>query len=391
MDETEETKPLITAQMTVGLVRQTHEKVTAQLFDDQLVFSAPGFSRTLRLGTLLAVRAADYSITVSTGQGDIVLSMIGYLYEDFAHKLIRAFNEVIYKQLLMKEAAHFEAPGQYIPPSGETASAVFRICETALVILPETHMLVRVPFCMIADVLVEPYRFTVTDRLGRVYVLQKLGRLTDPFLREYNKRVSELRKQTRDKLSEIAPTDDNLADLLMEGMIVPMADVRAMSPAFADALHRRLEASEISQEYAYLQALSDGGMAVGVKRGLMGELTGETIHTLTPVFDRNAVILESLGEGAAATYVFRMSTDGQAPRSGWRQWLLAFNDSMLAVNYRREPIYLTEEALGAEKYENYRGALQRSEGLKALRALFVGRAAHTGFETWKKTIESYLV
>jgi hypothetical protein len=382
---------LITAQMTVGLARQTYEKVTAQLFDDQLIFSAPGFSSTLRLGSLFAVHAEEYRVTVSTEQGDIVLSMIGYLYEDFAHKLIRAFNEVIFKQLLMKEASHFEAPGQYISPSGETGAAVFRICETALVILPETHMLVRVPFCMIADTCVEPYRFQVTDRLGRVYVLQKLGRLTDPFLREYNKRLAELRKQTREKLSEIAPADDSLANLLMEGMIVPIADVRAMSPAFADALHHRLEASAISQEYAYLESLSDGGMAVGIKRGLMGELTGETIHTLTPVFDRNAVILESLGEGAAATYVFRMSTGGQAMRSGWRQWLLAFNDSMLAVNYRREPIYLSEEALKAEKYENYRGALLRSEGLKALRALFVGRAAHTGFESWKKAIESYLV
>jgi hypothetical protein len=391
MDETEEIKPLITAQMTVSLARQTHEKVTVQLFDDQLVFCKPDFSRTLRLGSLLAVHAADYSVTVSTGQGDIVLSMIGYLYEDFSHKFIRAFNEVIYKQLLMKEAAHFEALGQYISPSGETVQAVFRICETALVILPETHMLVRVPFCMIADVLVEPYRFTVTDRLGRVFVLQKLGRLTDPFLREYNKRISELRKQTRDKLSEIAPVDDALADLLMEGMIVPLADVSAMSPSFADALQSRLEASEIAPEFAYLQSLSDGGMAVGIKRGLMGELTGETIHTLTPVFEKNAVILESLGEGAAATYVFRMSADGSALCSDWRQWLLAFNDSMLAVNYRREPIYLSEEALKADKYENYRGALQRSEGLKTLRMLFAGRAAHTGFESWEKTIESFLV
>jgi hypothetical protein len=182
-----------------------------------------------------------------------------------------------------------------------------------------------------------------------------------------------------------------LASLLMEGMIVPLADVRRVSPAFADALQSRLAGSEIGQEYAYLRSLSTGDMAVGVKRGLKGELTGETIHTLTPVFAKNAVILESLGDSAAATYVFRMSRDGMVSPEGWRPWLLAFNDSMLAVNYRREPVYLSEEALMAEKYENYRGALHRSEGLVALRALFVGRAAHTGFEAWKKSIESYLI
>ena len=131
-------------------------------------------------------------------------------------------------------------------------------------------------------------------------------------------------------------------------------------------------------------------MAVGIKRGLKGELTGEVIHTLTPVFAKNAVILESLGEGAAATYVFRLGLEGSIPPESWRQWLLAFNDSMLAVNYRREPIYLSEEALKAEKYEDYRGALKRSEGLRKLRALLVGRAVHSGFESWKRTIESYL-
>ena len=388
MDEAE-LKPLITAALAYSQVQTAHEKVTAQLFDDRLVFGTPGFSRTLRLGALLSVKAAAYQVTISTDGGDVVLSRIGHLYEDFAHKLIRAFNEVLFKQLLMSEMAHFEASGQYVSPTGETSPAVFRICETALAIMPETHMLVRVPYCMIARVKNEPYRFEVTDRLGRVFGLQKLGWQTDNFLREYDKRISALRAQTRGKLSEISPADDALADLLMEGMIVPEEDIRALAPVFADALHSRLSSSEIAHEYAYLRTLA-GDMAVGVKRGLMGELTGETIHTLTPVFEKNIVILESLGEGAAATYVFRMSVDGQTLRDSWRQWLLAFNDSMLAVNYRREPVYLSEEALKAEKYENYRGALHRSEGLRRLRALFMGRVSHNGFELWKKNIESYM-
>ncbi len=384
-----EPKPLFTAVLAFSQAQTVHEKVTAQLFKDRLVFKKPDFSRTVRLGALLAVKAADYRITVSTDREDLLLSKIGHLYEDFAHKLIRAFNEVIFKQLLMSEKTHFEAAGQYASPAGETSPAVFRICETALVIMPETHMLVRLPFCLIANVCNEPYCFTVTDKLGRVYALQKLGWQTENFVREYDKRISALRNQTCEKLCEIAPADDALAGLLMEGMIVPEEDVRTLSPSFADALYSRLQKSDIAQECAYLRTLS-GDMAVGIKRGLMGELTGETIHTLTPVFGKNIVILESLGEGAAATYVFRMSEDGQVSRDNWRQWLLAFNDSMLAVNYRREPIYLSDEALKTEKYENYRGALHRSEGLQRLRTLFVGRAAHSGFEGWEKTIESYM-
>ncbi len=387
MDEA--AKPLITSTLTFGQAHNIREKVTAQLYEDALVFNAPGFSQTLRLGALLGIRASDYRVFIDTGGAGIELSMLGHLYEDFAHKLIRAYNEVLFHQLLMSEKAHFEAPGQYMSPQGETAAAAFRICETALVILPHTHMLVRIPYCMIACVRIEPYRFEVTDKLGRVYVLQKLGRLTDTFLREYDARVSQLRRQTREKLSEIAPVDDALAALLMEGMLVPLSDIHALSPAFAEALHSRLAASEIAQEYAYLRTLSSN-MAVGVKRGLKGELTGEAIHTLTPVFEKNVMILESLGDAATATYVFRMGTDGKASLADWPDQLLRFNDSMLAVNYRREPIYMSEETLALEKYENYRGALHRSEGLRALRELFAGRAAHSGFDAWKKAIESYM-
>ncbi len=388
MDEAE-LKPLVSAVLAYRQAQITHEKITAQLFDDKLVFNSPCFTSTLRLGTLLAVSAAEYRIIIVTNHGDIELSMLGHLYEDFAHKLLWAFNEMVFKQLLMSEKAYFEASGQYTSSEGQTSAAVFRICETALVILPQTHMLVRVPYCMIAQMKRELYRFEVTDRRGRIFVLQKLGWKTENFLREYDKRIAELRKQTREKLSLIAPADDALAQLLMEGMIVPEQDVRALSSVFADGLHNRLLSSQITQEYSYIRILSED-MAIGIKRGLMGALTGEIIHTLTPVFEKNLVIMESLGEGAAATYLFRMSAKGQTSRDEWRQWLLSFNDSMLAVNYRREPIYLSEEALAAEKHEHYRGALHRSEGLRRLRELFVGRVSHSGFESWKEKLEAYL-
>lgn len=388
MEETE-VKPLISCMLTYEYNEHRHEKSAASLFADRLIISSPTFSSTLKLNRLLSVSAQNYKVYAQTDSGVIVFSMIGHLFEDFAFRFIRAYNEVIFNDSLMKERVHFEADGQYISSDNEISHAAFRICETALVVLPDTHGLVRIPFCMIAGTNITPYRFEIKDRLGRLFVLQKLGRSTDPFLNAFKTRVSELKKQTRELLSTISPVSDDLAELLMEGMVANLCDVRSLSPAFADALEEKLSSSDISQEYGYLKSVSSY-IAVGIKRGLMGELTGESILLLSPVFEKNVMFLESLGDAAAATYVFRISENGKMPIEKWGEFLTSFNYSMLSVNFRREPVYLSDDALKSEKYEQYAQALRRVPGLLQLRALFLGRVKHSGFESWKKAMDSYI-
>jgi len=375
----EETKkPLMIAKLTCECAGVRHEKVTAELYPDMIAFSGSGFSQTIKLNTLIAVEAADYRVTVRRKRGDLTLSMLGHLYEDFVRCFVRAFNEIVFRESLMGEKTHFEAKGQYTAPQGGTSEAVFRICETALVVLPQTHALLRIPFCLMARVSVEPYRLTITDKRGRRHVLQKLGFSTDDFLREFRRRETELLKQTKERLSGIAPVNDALASLMMEGLVVPIERIREASASFADALEAKL-LELMPKEYGYLKTVSDE-MAAGVKRGLMGSLTGESIILLARAGGK--AVMESLGEAAAATYVFDM---GAQP---WEDFLPAFNESMLAVNFRREPIYMSDEAL--EKNETYANAAARCPALAELRRRYIGRAAHSGFDAWRRSIESYI-
>ncbi len=378
MDE-EPRLPLITAKLKYECGGVQHEKLCARLFDDVLELSGPGFSRDIKLNTLAAVEAAGYQVCVRHKKGDITLSMLGHLYEDFVRHFVHAFNEIVFNESLMSEKSHFEAQGQYISPEGEAAPAVFRICETALVVLPQTHALVRIPFCLIAEVKNEPYRFTIVDKMGRCFVLQKLGFSTDNFLREFKAREAQLVKQTKEKLGGIAPVSDDLARVMMEGLVVSVESIRAVSAPFATALEAKLT-EQIPKEYSYLKSLS-GTLALGVKRGLMGSLTGESIIILAPAGRK--VIMESLGESAAATYVFDMG-DTQ-----WEAFLPAFNESMLAVNFRREPIYMSDETLSSDKHEPYRNAIMRCPPLATLRSQFLGRVAHSGFDAWKRALDRY--
>lgn len=379
-DAEEEIKPLITAKLTYECGGVQREKLNAQLFNDVLELSGAGFSRAIKLNTISAVEASSYKVFVRHSKGDITLSMLGHLYEDFVRHFVRTYNEIVFNESLMSEKSHFEAQGQYVSPAGEVAPAVFRICETALVILPQTHALVRIPFCLMAEVKNEPYRFTITDKMGRSYVLQKLGFSTDNFLREFKAREAELMKQTKEKLSGIAPVSDELAKLMMEGLVVSVKSIRAVSAPFADALEARF-IEQIPQEYGYLKSVF-GTLAVGIKRGLMGSLTGESIILLAPA--RSKAIMESLGESASATYVFDMGD------TGWEAFLPAFNESMLAVNFRREPIYMSDETLASDKHEPYRNAIVRCPSLRILRSQYLGRVTHSGFDAWKRSLDAYI-
>ena len=383
MDENTPANPLISVVLTFEDASRRIMKTSAKLFNETLEFEADGFSRTIRLGDVVSVLAEQYKITIAMQHETIVLSMIGHWYEDLAKQLIRACNEVFFEQLLMREKVHFEARGQYIAPAGVPEPALFRVLETALAVLPDAHALVRIPFCMVQSKAVEPYCFRITDKQGRVYTLQKLGRITDKFLSEYEQRYAALVKQTTDRLGEIAPVSESLAQLMMEGLVTPVKRIRALSPEFADALEKHIVNSQIAREYAYIKSVSSD-MAVGIKRGLMGQLTGESIILLAPSSCGKRIIMESLG-ASAATYVFN-----RAPNTSWDQFLPLFNESMLAVNFRREPIYLSDEALEAEKYETYRYAVLRCPALVRLRAQFAGRVKHSGFETWKNALGAYI-
>jgi hypothetical protein len=66
------------------------------------------------------------------------------------------------------------------------------------------------------------------------------------------------------------------------------------------------------------------------------------------------------------------------------------NHSMIDVNFRREPIFLSENQLDSTKYVQYRFAIARIPSLRMLRSLFIGRVIHSSPEQWKSNIASLL-
>jgi hypothetical protein len=63
---------------------------------------------------------------------------------------------------------------------------------------------------------------------------------------------------------------------------------------------------------------------------------------------------------------------------------------MLDINFRREPIYLSDERLEEAEYVGYKTALQKIPSLRLLRKLYTGRAVHSSFEQWKSDVMDLL-
>jgi hypothetical protein len=72
------------------------------------------------------------------------------------------------------------------------------------------------------------------------------------------------------------------------------------------------------------------------------------------------------------------------------QFLQLMNSCLSAVNFRREPIYLSETELKKVEHLNYLLAVRKIPALRYLRDHFVGRIIHSSFQQWSEDVADLL-
>jgi hypothetical protein len=163
----------------------------------------------------------------------------------------------------------------------------------------------------------------------------------------------------------------------------------------------------IKEEYDFLKAISQKEkICIGLKRGLLGDLTGEYIWFLVPIYSikqgepGNAVVMEAVNDegGGRATYLFRiMSRKDYSDQKNLDdlhkevdRFINTISRCMIDINFRREPIYLPDEKLDEPEYQRYRFSIQKLPALQTLRQLFIGRVIHSSTEQWQKDVMDLL-
>lgn len=420
--EGEAVKPVIEANLTyslrIGAVAPAEGEGKGQITKEQLLI-LPKFGAPLPfpLRGILSHDAKDYRITIALPDGQLALWGLGLCFEDFFRNLVGQRNQLILKDMLMEEKLNKPVARGAFAFSTKSGDAVragdceLRLYETALVIMPDRSDLIRIPYSDIESTVPENYRLTITTEYGEMATLSQLGRLFDPFVKGLSEASAELQKKVLETLRGLLPLADaaqlrSLVGLMKEGRAARRSAIEAVSPSAWARLEKELAAMGISREYEFLRGLTRSDQAwIGVKRGLMGDMTGQYVWFLIPIIGKdptapgNAIAMEaSSKEGAGkATYFFRIAGRKEHRAKSAEELgqeceglIKTINRALIEINFRREPIYLPEERLTEPAYQRYLFSIGRLPSLRALRGLFIGRIAHSTPEQWERGVVSLL-
>lgn len=376
-----------------------------------------GEAQSYPLREVVDLVAGDYCLRLATEDGsEIILSHLGRDYENFRREMAARRNALLLSDLLMEEPLVIGGLHGVCEYQNGAQRQVFdptevRLYQTALVIIPEIGTLRRVPFSDIAEITAPDFQLVVRTEYGDTFILSRLGRDLAPLKHHLDDLRHELMLKAQNLVKELLPsagttTVFQLAALMKEGRAVRRRELEALGATLWTELEQHLTDSEAAEEYAFLKTLGRAqDISIGFKRGLK-EGENDYLWFLVPIGSLdarrpgNAAVMEAVspdGE-SRATYAFRLVDRREYPLLKTEEALQAAvdgflrntNRALLAINFRREPIYLSREALLRPQYARYRYAVAALPELRALRRSFIGRIAHLSPEQWQADIMSLL-
>ena len=427
-NEEEKKKIVIQCSMSYALLDENEKEVaTAECegtIDEEYLTVFPRFGNILpfHLRQITTIEAENYRITLFLMSNEkLVLFNLGYYFEDFLRVLTDLRNEVIIKDMLMNETIKkpdIEMEFIYFDETGKEKQkdiGKLRLYETGLVIIPQKGEVFRVSYSDISNVSEENYSVKISTDFGEQLLFSKLGSEFDPFLKAFSDIYNELQTKVASLLSELYPGIDpvslrRIVSIMKEGKAAKREDIEHVNPRMWNVLEKKISDVGLNESYTFLKDLArQEKISIGFKRGLMGDLTGEYIWFLIPIYSvgekdyGNAVVMEAMettGEQSVgkATYFFKIVSRSDYPNftslekldEEADRFIKTINRCMIDINFRREPIYLPDERLEEPAYFKYKIATQRIPSLRLLRSLYIGRVTHTSPEQWKNDVMDLL-
>lgn len=377
-----------------------------------------GKTRYIPLRDILETRAAEYTVIIALSTSEkLTISQLGHDFENFQRELSQRIRDLTLTDLLMQEPlkmGELHAAYRYIDAAGaekQAGNCELRIYQTALIVVPELNIPMRLTFSEISAVINESYSVEIQTENSGKYIFTQLGRDLEPLTSVLGEQIRSMDLQVQALVKELMPGASmpairTLATLMKEGRAARRRDIEAVGPGLWAQLELQLTGTDGGDEYSFLKSIGQAqDICIGVKRGLKAD-EGNYLWFLVPVFDTdptkpgNAVIMEAISaEGESrATYVFRMVSRKDYPsfktigelQSQMADFIRTVNHALIAINFRREPIYLTDEMLVRPQYEKYRYSIARIPELRALRRLYIGRVMHSTQEQWRADIKDVL-
>jgi hypothetical protein len=360
----------------------------------------------------------DLELAFYTGRR-LRLTHFGPAFGRVCQELMAAWRDRTVQCLLLEdleEVKRFE--GTVARGDGKPVPSEIRIFKSNIAALPVAGETVQWRLADIDCVKFDERAYSITAQSGADrLVVTKLAKKTDAFLAALQETLAALRAQSAAVLRGVFPflTPDQLQRLVTampEGRSVSLASLTAIHPKLADALLARAVDPSLKPYFDALRARAvPGSLMAGFKftresdEPEPAEAAPEDMEApeseaqpddgedeRPPLFFwfffplRNAVAWEASTGGGRATYVFR-----PAPQESAGQAIERLTRGLALVNFRREPVYLSEEALERNaRFRRYAIGCRRLPELRALRASMACRAVHSSLETWTAQLDALL-
>ena len=189
--------------------------------------------------------------------------------------------------------------------------------------------------------------------------------------------------------------------LIRDGSAIGKTKVDQIDPSLWSKAENYFEQLSITKTYQHLKLnAQEKNIHMGMKQGLMGDLSGIYIWFLIPYYSDNKeeignlLFLEAAGDDhGKATYVFRLmdwefyerTKDLSVLHAIAEKSICNINYCLNIINFRREPIYIQSQR-NSPQYKKYRRAIEVLPTLQLLREYFVGRVIHSSDKQWMKDI-----
>jgi hypothetical protein len=421
-------------------------------FDERTATLVPtdGPPLAFDLGDIDRLEAGEWSVRLALHSGQaLTLRRFGKAISDLARELLDAYRGRLVQCLLvsdLNEVARFTGRVQMQSPVRACAGpAEIRLYESNLAVLPDAAAGFQWRLADLSAVEFDETSYEVVfSCAGERLTVGHLAKRTSELAERVRSRITALNERTARTLHALFPflgpgPFRQAAGLLRDGACVPATTLDAVHASIRETFIDKVVDGDLQP---YVKALAerasgrawhaglkvirrdraasegereppraDVGHAPAARAG--GEAQPDEASAVEE--PRNPEIFEAgdglevlywfffplaAGQGAAthvaweatsregrATYLFRLQPGESAERA-----IAAINRGLVALNFRREPVYLDARTLESElRYRHYAIAQRKVPDMGRVRQAFAGRAIHRTPASWAKQIDAVLV
>jgi hypothetical protein len=364
--------------------------------DDKLYFkckSGPPFDIPYAEVAAIEDKGVDLLLSMRNGSA-FQLSKMARMRELLRAQLMAKWTDLNRRQALAEETQIASFTGAACREGEQAMPAGIGVYSTAVVLDFESGLVSRIPLVFSGRPAEQDYAFAFALP-GECWTISRVGRETDHFRESVGQAVNGLEEKAQKRIRALCPQMPpfkvrKLVGAFLDGLAVRLAASREASPVLADAMVAELTAAGLADSWKAVEEIGGEASArIGQKEALQSS-DGLYRWFFVPVIrkDRAAVVMEASSEGSSgrATYVFRVTGGPEAVEAA----MDALNYGLVMVNFRREPIYMSDAEMKKPENAHYLRSIERVPALEDLRRDFVGRVAHTNPEAWRKGLEELL-